>query len=66
MPIKLFNKKPVYKFACGGYHMMAICQNGEVYAWGEGGRGQLGNGKDNDSATPVRVDIRIHPRYQNL
>jgi alpha-tubulin suppressor-like RCC1 family protein len=33
----------------------ALLQDGTVWAWGEGGSGQLGNGSDTTSTTPVQV-----------
>lgn len=31
--------------ACGDYHCVALCNNGNVYTWGENTYGQLGNSK---------------------
>ena len=45
-----------------GYHSMAIRSNGDVYAWGYNGNGQLGNGTFSNSAYPTTVgtqQIRI-------
>ncbi len=38
-----------------GGHTCAVRADGSVSCWGEGGRGQLGNGLGQDSPTPVRV-----------
>ncbi|HEY1916294.1 MAG TPA: hypothetical protein VGH27_12040 [Streptosporangiaceae bacterium] len=35
----------------------ALLTNGTVYAWGDGGDGQLGNGATANSATPVQVQF---------
>ena len=43
--------------ACGHYHSLAIGSDGNVYAWGENNNGQLGNGKNIDSSTPVKVNL---------
>lgn len=44
-PIKMLKTKPVVDVACGGYHTIAICRTGEVYAWGSGNYGELGTGE---------------------
>ncbi|MBN8459854.1 MAG: cadherin-like beta sandwich domain-containing protein [Verrucomicrobia bacterium] len=42
--------------AGGGYHGMALCDDGAVAAWGNNGNAQLGNGVWVDSPIPVMVD----------
>lgn len=39
----------------GGYHSLALGSDGEAYAWGKNEQGQLGNGTQVDSETPIRV-----------
>lgn len=39
-----------------GYHNCAVVSN-EIYCWGHGGYGELGNGSYADSQTPVKVDM---------
>jgi len=39
----------------GGYHSLALCNNGTVRAWGRNANGQLGNGNYIDSNVPVQV-----------
>jgi alpha-tubulin suppressor-like RCC1 family protein/pimeloyl-ACP methyl ester carboxylesterase len=41
----------------GGAHVCAVSTGDEVYCWGSGIRGQLGNGGFNDSSAPVRVTL---------
>ena len=42
--------------AAGGYHSLALTATGNVYAWGNDGNGQLGNGRTNSSSsTPIEV-----------
>jgi hypothetical protein len=44
-------------FAAGGYHVLAIGDNGQLYAWGRNWEHQLGIAMDqNPRATPVKVD----------
>ena len=51
-------------FACGELHSLAVCNSGEVYAWGAGEFGQLGNNSRYDRSSPERVkfseDLKIH------
>lgn len=57
MPIKFFQNSPIYDFECGGYHTVSIQSDGEVFAWGNGLYGQLGNGTFEDSTLPRRVEF---------
>jgi alpha-tubulin suppressor-like RCC1 family protein len=41
--------------AGGGFHSLALLNNGTVWAWGHNSNGQLGNGSTTDSAVPVQV-----------
>ncbi|HTZ10365.1 MAG TPA: MBG domain-containing protein, partial [Acidimicrobiales bacterium] len=43
--------------AAGLYHSMAIGNNGVLYAWGDDGNGQLGDGNTADEKTPVTVSM---------
>jgi hypothetical protein len=43
------------KLAGGTYHQCALLLNGQIYCWGENGRGELGNGLTADAPSPVRV-----------
>ena len=42
--------------AASDYHSLAITQTSALYAWGEGGRGQLGHGDQDDQLLPKRVE----------
>ena len=49
----------VVQVACGRDFTLAISQHGDVYSWGNGERGQLGHGQDEDESaqcSPRRVD----------
>ena len=37
-------KEPVKKAACGQSHVLVLTEKGDVYAFGNGGMGQLGHG----------------------
>jgi alpha-tubulin suppressor-like RCC1 family protein len=41
--------------SAGGTHILAFVKNGNVYAWGNNGDGQLGNNSDEATSTPVQV-----------
>lgn len=43
--------------AAGAYHGLAIGSDGNMYAWGANGNGELGNGTNADSSTPVVVHL---------
>lgn len=45
----------VTRIAAGATHMLAVTQNGDVYAWGQGNVGQLGQGNTNNSNYAVKV-----------
>ena len=47
--------KSIVNIAAGGYHSIALADDGTVYAWGYNPTGQLGNGATVDSRTPVAV-----------
>lgn len=41
--------------AAGGQHSLYLNRNGQVYAWGDNSKGQLGNGNNQPQATPALV-----------
>jgi alpha-tubulin suppressor-like RCC1 family protein len=43
--------------AAGTAHSLALGSNGQVYAWGFGASGQLGDGSTDNSSTPVTVSL---------
>ncbi|HLX88956.1 MAG TPA: MBG domain-containing protein, partial [Acidimicrobiales bacterium] len=43
--------------AGGNTHSLAIGSNGNLYAWGYNGLGELGDGNTTDSSTPVQVGL---------
>jgi alpha-tubulin suppressor-like RCC1 family protein len=45
----------VVAVAAGENHSLAVKKDGTVYAWGEGGQGQLGIHSDNDHTIPYQV-----------
>ena len=56
-PVKVQITQPtgtIVNIAAGGFHSLALEQNGSTWAWGGNGYGQLGNGNTTDSTVPVR------------
>ncbi|KAK7101348.1 hypothetical protein V1264_024139 [Littorina saxatilis] len=47
----------VVAVSCGGHHMAVVEREGEVYCWGQGDKGQLGLGSEDNQCHPVRVGI---------
>ncbi|WP_233612067.1 Ig-like domain-containing protein [Corallococcus sp. AB045] len=43
------------RLAAGQFHTLALKQDGTVWAWGNNGEGQLGDGTTTDRLTPVQV-----------
>ncbi|XP_070828128.1 probable E3 ubiquitin-protein ligase HERC4 [Chaetodon trifascialis] len=44
-PLEALCNIPVSQVACGSQHSLALTKDGQVYAWGQDSRGQLGLGK---------------------
>lgn len=49
--------KTVASIAAGQDHLLALCTDGTLVAWGDNRRGKLGNGTTLDAPSPVAVDI---------
>jgi alpha-tubulin suppressor-like RCC1 family protein len=47
--------KTIVDLATGSDHVLALASDGTVYSWGQNEWGQLGNGTENKSYTPVPV-----------
>lgn len=47
--------RPAAEISAGGYHTCARLDNGEIYCWGRGSKGQLGGGRAASSLTAKRV-----------
>ncbi|KAL8565231.1 hypothetical protein ACOMHN_001129 [Nucella lapillus] len=43
--------------SCGASHTVAVTESGEIYAWGNGNSGQLGNGDPQVRWTPTLVSL---------
>jgi len=57
----LFGKSNfIVDVSAGYYHSCCLSENGEVYAWGFGGEGQLGNGFKQTQSLPQLVSVPGH------
>ena len=48
--------------ATSGQFSLALAMGGEVYAWGYGGEGQLGQGDESSRAAPTLIEELLHER----
>lgn len=47
--------RPASEISAGGYHSCARLDNNDIYCWGRGTKGQLGNGGNTSSPNAVKV-----------
>ncbi|KXJ19610.1 ultraviolet-B receptor UVR8 [Exaiptasia diaphana] len=47
--------RDIRKIACGASHMLALSRDGDVFSWGNGHGGRLGQGHLRDRFTPLRI-----------
>jgi alpha-tubulin suppressor-like RCC1 family protein len=55
IPVQVTGLTGIIAIAGGAYHSLALKSNGEVWAWGYNGSGELGNGNNTNSNVPVKV-----------
>ncbi|MCL2562515.1 MAG: S-layer homology domain-containing protein [Oscillospiraceae bacterium] len=55
IPVQVQNLTNVIAIAAGNSHIVALRDDGTVWAWGDNWRGQLGDGTNNTRTTPVQV-----------
>lgn len=56
-PVLVRNLTNVVQISAGSHVSGAVDAFGNVWMWGEGGYGQMGNGSFSDSSMPVQVDL---------
>lgn len=65
-----FKEEKIKQISTGNAHSLALSENGEVYAWGLGTNGQIGNGETISQNAPVKVeglsDIKKVEAYKNI
>ena len=54
------------RLALGGFHSVALCDDGAVYSWGQGKQGQLGRGSTADSDEPALVNVVSDAAYKTI
>ena len=47
---------PIASVKCGEFHTVALTTDGEVWAWGNGEMGRLGNGENDNFEVPVPME----------
>jgi len=45
------------KISCGWAHTLALMESGEIYSWGAGESGALGNGSSENTWAPTRISL---------
>ncbi len=56
-PVSLPPNTTVINISAGDTFALALTSGGQVYAWGAGSKGQIGNGSDSESDTPTPVSL---------
>lgn len=54
--------KHCVRVACGSYHTLVLTDDGEVFAWGQNGCGQIGSGSTANQSVPRKVTQVIGTR----
>ena len=55
VPVQVVGLTNVRSVAAGGFHSLAVREDGTVWAWGKNDSGQLGDGSTVDRSSPVQV-----------
>jgi alpha-tubulin suppressor-like RCC1 family protein len=50
---------PVIAITTGDIQTLAVHQNGSISAWGLGGNGRLGDGRDDEQNSPVATSTSV-------
>uniref|UniRef100_A0A1J3H009 Ultraviolet-B receptor UVR8 n=1 Tax=Noccaea caerulescens TaxID=107243 RepID=A0A1J3H009_NOCCA len=56
MPVPSLESVRITQIACGGYHSLALTEEGKVLSWGHGGHGQLGNSSLRNQKIPTEIE----------
>ncbi|XP_061351815.1 RCC1 domain-containing protein RUG3, mitochondrial [Gastrolobium bilobum] len=59
-PIPSLENVRIVQIASGGYHSLALTDDGKVLSWGHGGHGQLGHGSVQNQKIPVVIEALAH------
>jgi NIMA (never in mitosis gene a)-related kinase len=55
--LKFFISKNILNIACGEAHVVAMTTENELFSWGAGGSGRLGNGDEDNCHTPHPIPL---------
>ncbi|KAH7521117.1 hypothetical protein JRO89_XSUnG0110100 [Xanthoceras sorbifolium] len=55
-PVPSLEGVRIIQIACGGYHSLALTDEGKVLSWGYGGHGQLGHSSTLNQKIPVMIE----------
>ncbi|KAG7613737.1 Regulator of chromosome condensation RCC1 [Arabidopsis suecica] len=56
MPVPSLEGVRITQIACGGYHSLALTEEGKVLSWGHGGHGQLGSSSLRNQKVPTEIE----------
>ncbi|KAH9624030.1 hypothetical protein KSS87_008623 [Heliosperma pusillum] len=56
----------VLQVACGGYHALALTDDGKVLSWGHGGHGQLGHSSIQSQKVPTMIEALAEERIVSI
>ncbi|KMT09131.1 hypothetical protein BVRB_6g132380 [Beta vulgaris subsp. vulgaris] len=56
----------IVQIACGGYHSLALTEDGKVLSWGHGGHGQLGHSSIQNQKVPTMIDALVDERVISI
>ncbi|CAJ1962339.1 unnamed protein product [Sphenostylis stenocarpa] len=59
-PVPSLENVKIIQIASGGYHSLALTDDGKVLSWGHGGQGQLGHGSVQNQKIPAVVEALSH------
>ncbi|XP_057543736.1 RCC1 domain-containing protein RUG3, mitochondrial isoform X2 [Amaranthus tricolor] len=54
------------QIACGGYHSLALTEDGKVLSWGHGGHGQLGHYSNQNQKVPTVIEALADERVISI
>ncbi|KAJ7960205.1 Regulator of chromosome condensation (RCC1) family protein [Quillaja saponaria] len=61
-PIPSLEDVRIIQIASGGYHSLALTDDGKVLSWGHGGHGQLGHANIQNQKIPVVIEALVNER----
>lgn len=56
----------IVQIACGGYHSLALTEDGKVLSWGYGGHGQLGHSSIQNQKVPTMIEALADERIVSV